>query len=124
MGPIRRFEDLLAWQVSRELASQVYRITRRGEFARDWKLSAQVQSAAVSITSNIAEGFERGSAAEFHKFLVIAKASCAEVRSQLYIASDIGYLTPEEFGKLQMLSERASCLVGALRESVRKNIKS
>ena len=67
--------------------------------------------------------FERGSAAEFHKFLVIAKASCAEVRSQLYVASDIGYLTPDEFGLLQKLSERAGCLVGALRESVRKHLK-
>src|SRR5437016_2032153 len=124
MGPIRRFEDLVAWQVSRELACQIYRVTRRGEFSRDRRLSAQVQSAAVSVTSNIAEGFERGSAAEFHKFLVIAKASCAEVRSQLYGASDIGYLTPEEFSLLQKLSERASCLVGALRESVRKHIKS
>ena len=81
-----RFEDLIAWQMSKELATHIYRISRNNELARDYRLAAQIQSAAVSVMSNIAEGFERASPGDFHRFLSIAKGSCAEVRSQLYLA--------------------------------------
>jgi len=91
MGHVGRFEDLIAWQKARELAKKIYEITRNDHFARDFGLSGQIQRTAVSIMSNIAEGFERDSRGDFHRFLTIAKASCAEVRSQLYIAFDIGY---------------------------------
>jgi four helix bundle protein len=84
-----RFEDLIAWQKARELARIVYQVSRKEAFAKDFGLASQVQRAAVSIMSNIAEGFERSNPREFHHFLVVAKASCAEVRSQLYLALDI-----------------------------------
>src|SRR4029079_1892049 len=85
-----KFEDLIAWRKARELTRRVYEITRAGEFAKDFRLSSQIQSAAVSIMSNIAEGFERSGLGEFHQFLSTAKASCAELRSQLYVALDAG----------------------------------
>ena len=84
MTQIRRFEDFIAWQKARELTKEIYLSTRSGEFARDYGLRDQIRRAAVSIVSNIAEGFERGSDREFSQFLVVAKASCAEVRAQLY----------------------------------------
>ena len=86
---ISKFEELIAWQKSRELVTAIYKVTNGKEFSRDFGLRDQIQRAAVSIMSNIAEGFERAGRAEFHQFLVIAKGSCAEVRSQLYVALDI-----------------------------------
>ena len=92
MAGVMRFEDLIAWQKARSLALEVYRTTRRKPFATDYNLTRQIQSAAISVMSNIAEGFDRASHGEFCQFLLIARASCAEVRSQLYIALDIGYV--------------------------------
>src|SRR3712207_4053166 len=92
MGRVERFEDLVAWQKARELTRLVYQVTKQGEFARDRGLAGQIQRAAVSIMSNLAEGFERGSRGEFHQFLSTAKASCAEVCSLLYVALDTDYL--------------------------------
>ena len=77
MGNVTRFEDLIAWQRARTLTTAVYSATREGQFARDFGLSGQIQRAAVSIMSNIAEGFERSGSGEFHQFLSMAKASCA-----------------------------------------------
>jgi four helix bundle protein len=70
--------------------------------------------------SNIAEGFERGNRREFHQFLFVAKASCAEVRSELYISFDVGYLSPDEFRDLMALAEEVSRIIGGLRSSVSK----
>src|SRR6266511_2737933 len=92
-----RFEDLVAWQKARALTASIYRATDSGNFARDFGLRDQVRRAAVSVMSNVAEGFERGKSAEFHQFLCIAKASCAEVRSQLYVALDVGHLNHQSF---------------------------
>jgi len=74
----KRFEELVVWQKARKLTDMVYELTRRREFARDFGLQDQLRRAAVSIMSNIAEGFERGSDTEFGRFLVIAKGSCGE----------------------------------------------
>jgi four helix bundle protein len=92
---IERFEDFIAWQKARVLAAEIYKVTDEGKFARDFGLKDQIRRAAISVMSNIAEGFERGRSAEFHQVLSIAKASCAELRSQLYIALDAGYLNQE-----------------------------
>ncbi len=120
---IERFEELIAWQKARVLTREIYEITRRGTFARDFGLSGQIQRAAVSIMSNIAEGFERGGRGEFHQFLSTAKASCAEVRSQLYVALDVGYLEQQKFHILLRQAEEVARIVGGLRASVAKQRK-
>jgi len=94
---IERFEDFIAWQKARTLTAKIYKVTGEGIFARDFGLRDQMRRAAVSIMSNIAEGFERGRPAEFHQFLSIAKGSCAELRSQLYVSLDAGYLSDPAF---------------------------
>ena len=120
---IERFEELIAWQKARVLTREIYEITRRGAFARDFGLSGQIQRAAVSIMSNIAEGFERGGRGEFHQFLSTAKASCAEVRSQLYVALDVGYLEEQTFHTLLRQAEEVARIAGGLRASVGKQRK-
>jgi len=80
---IERFEDLEVWQIARQLVKDVYRITSERRFSRDIGLSTQIQRTAVSIMSNIAEGFERKSKKEFIHFLYIAKGASGELRSQL-----------------------------------------
>ena len=89
---IEKFEDLIAWQKARSLQRDVYLHATRGRFAKDYVLSRQIRGAPLSMSSNIAEGFERGNRNEFTQFLSIAKASCAEVRNDLYLAADVGYL--------------------------------
>ena len=120
MAKIERFEDLVAWQKARELTKEIYRTTRDGVFAKDFSLRDQIRSASSSIMSNIAEGFERGGRPEFHQFLVIAKGSCAEVRSQLYVALDAEYLTNAEFLRLQKIAVEVAKIVSALRTAVQR----
>src|SRR5215216_6140 len=109
---VERFEDLVAWQKARVLTRAIYEVTRRGDFENDYGLARQIQRAAVSVMSNIAEGFERHSSAEFHHFLYIAKSSCAEVRSQLYVAFDIGYLDEPEFRRLLDQAQEVARVIG------------
>ena len=97
---IKKFEDLESWKKSRKLTNGVYEATAAGSFTRDFGLKDQIRRASISILSNIAEGFERGGDREFLQFLAIAKGSCGEVRAQLYIALDQGYLSQELFERL------------------------
>jgi four helix bundle protein len=120
MSKVDKFEDLIAWQKARELTKRIYEVTRQGDFAKDFGLKDQIQRAAVSMMDNIAEGFERGGRAEFHQFLSTAKASCAEVRSQLYVALDVGYIAQSGFDQLQSLAEEVAKILGGLRASVQK----
>ncbi len=120
MGRVSRFEDLIAWQRARELAVEVYRATGRGALAGDFGLREQMQRSGVSIPSNIAEGFERGTAAEFHRSVSTAKGSCAELRTQLYIAHDVGYLALEHFNPLMAKAEEVGRILGGLRSAVAK----
>jgi four helix bundle protein len=117
---VERFEELIAWQKARALTGEIYRITPEGYFAKDFGLAGQIQRAAVSIMSNIAEGFERGGRGEFHQFLSVAKASCAEVHSQLYVALDAHYLKQEDFMRLLIQAEEVGRIIGGLRASVAK----
>jgi len=117
---IQRFEDLIAWQKARELNREIYLLTNTGAFAKDFGLRDQIRRASVSISSNIAEGFDRSSRAEFHRFVVIAKASCAEVQSQLYLALDIGYLDHKEFEVLMAQAKEVAKILGGLRLSLQK----
>ena len=118
MAKVEKFEDLIAWQKARILNKEVYRISRIGKFSKDFRLASQIQSASISVMANIAEGFDRGRRAEFHQFLSIAKGSCGEVRSHLYAALDIGYLTQDEFKSLHELSEEVSKIINGLRGSI------
>jgi four helix bundle protein len=120
LSKIDRFEELIAWQKARELTRAIYQVTREGAFASDVSLARQVQRAAVSIMSNIAEGFERRGRREFQQFLFTAKGSCAEVRSQLYVAFDIGYIEESDFQRLLGQAEEVARVVGGLRASVEK----
>jgi four helix bundle protein len=119
-GGVQRFEDLRAWQKARELAASIYGVTRTGAFATDYGLSRQIQRAAVSVMSNVAEGFERGRRAEFAQYLSIAKSSCGEVRSQLYVALDAGYLDQITFDSLQARAEEVTRILGGLRSAVER----
>lgn len=121
---IEKFEDLIAWQKARELTREVYQISRQGAFAKDFGLSGQIQRASVSIMSNIAEGFERGGRSEFHQFLSVAKASCAEVRSLLYVSLDIKYIAKTKFEKILNKAEEVGRVVGGLRAAVAKQKKA
>ena len=95
----RSFEEIDVWKKSRELVNFIYRMTKNKDFSKDFSLRDQIRRAAVSVMSNIAEGFERGSNTEFIQFLYIAKGSAGEVRTQLFVALDMDYITRDEFQK-------------------------
>jgi four helix bundle protein len=121
MATYESFEELQAWQKARELVNKIYSVSKHGMFARDFPLRDQIRKAGVSIISNIAEGFDRGGTAEFVQFLSFAKGSAGEVRSQLYVAKDQGYLTSEDFDRLMELADETSRLIGGLMIYLRKS---
>jgi four helix bundle protein len=127
MATIERFEDIEAWQKARELAKNIYDVTAGGKFSRDFGLRDQMRRAAVSILSNIAEGFERGGDKEFVQFIAVAKGSSAEARAQLYVALDQAYINQETFERLSdstvQISRMLSGLMKYLRSSEYKGSK-
>ena len=116
---VRRFEDLEAWKFGRELAQSVYSLTRKERFSKDFGLSDQIRRASVSVMTNTAEGFERGSNKDFVRFLFIARGSAGEVRSLLYVALDQSYITEEEFNTTQDLCIQTSRIIWGLVKSLR-----
>lgn len=108
MTTAKRFEDLEVWQRAKELTNLTYRYSAEGTFARDFGLRDQLRRASVSIMSNIAEGFESQTQSIFIQYLGRAKGSAGEVRAQLYIAHEQGYLTTVEFEALKALAEICS----------------
>ena len=116
---IKRFEDIHAWQLSRELVRDIYRVSYEGLFAKDFGLQEQIRCAAVSIMSNIAEGFERDGNKEFANFLSIAKGSCGEVRAQLYVALDQKYISVQQFESLVHKCVQISVMLQAFRVTLR-----
>jgi four helix bundle protein len=108
MTTAKRFEDLEVWQKAKELTNLIYNDSSDGTFARDFGLRDQMRRAAVSIMSNIAEGFECQTQAMFIKYLAHAKGSAGELRAQLYIARDQGYITDEEFKTMFSMAEICS----------------
>ena len=108
MPTITRFEDIEAWKTARELTRMIYALTEQGKFAKDFGLKNQIQRASVSVMSNIAEGFESRTQAQFLEYLGRSKASSGEVRCQLYIALDLDYLTEEHFKKAFDLADKSS----------------
>jgi four helix bundle protein len=124
---VTNFEDLNVWKQARQLTQEIYRLTKTEKFLKDFGLRDQIRRAAISGMSNIAEGFERGGNQEFIQFLYVAKASCGEVRSQLYVALDQEYMTEHESEKLlqsfKRLSGMISNLITYLRQSEMKGDK-
>jgi len=111
MASIQKFEEIEAWQKGRQLTRRIYQLTSKGGFTRDFTLKDQIKRAAISITSNIAEGFERGGNREFIQFLAVAKGSTSELKSQLYTALDVGYITRDEFEELYQLAQSIVLLI-------------
>lgn len=118
MATINRFEDLICWKKARELTSGVYRAFKD---CRDFGFKDQIQRASVSVMSNIAEGFERGTREEFVNYLFIAKGSAGEVRAQCYAALDNEYLNIERFKYLSGLAAECSRLIQSFVEKVKAN---
>ncbi|HXU23559.1 MAG TPA: four helix bundle protein [Tepidiformaceae bacterium] len=121
MPAVERFEDLIAWQKARALAAAVYLATREDSFRKDFGLASQIQRSAVSVMANIAEGFERRRRTEFFRFLEIAKGSCAEVSSHLYVAFDVGYVAESQFLSLLGQASELQRILGGLKASVARS---
>lgn len=120
MATIKRFEEIDAWKVARELCLKIGTIIEEGSFKKSYRLIAQIKSSSGSIMDNIAEGFERGTRAEFIQFLGYSKGSCGEFRSQLYRASDRKYLNQKQFDELYLLAVRISAMLQKLIEYLQK----
>jgi len=116
----QRFEDIGAWQRGRELARLIYQITDRDPLARDFGLRDQLRRAAVSVVSNIAEGFERGGTGEFRQFLSQAKGSAGEIRAQLYVALDAGLVSQKEFEAAYALADETGRMIAGLIRYLRQ----
>ena len=114
MTTLKNFEDLDSWKKARELASNVYALTRKENFSRDFGLTNQIQRAAGSVMHNIAEGFEAGYDAEFARFLKMARRSAGEVQSELYLALDAQYITNDELKKTYDLTVESKKLINGL----------
>jgi four helix bundle protein len=108
---IERFEDIIAWQKAKLLTVQIYRMF---EEHKDYGFKDQIQRASVSVMNNIAEGYERKSNKEFKQFLFIAKGSCGEVRSMLYLAKELNKISEKDFNILFTLSEEISKILSGL----------
>jgi four helix bundle protein len=124
MATFQSFEEIEAWQKARGLTREIYAVSNKGAFSKDFGMRDQIRRASVSIMSNIAEGFERGGTREFIQFLSMAKGSSGEVRSQLYVAVDQGYIDKETFEQLYALASEASRMITGLMKYLRKsNVK-
>lgn len=119
MATIQKFEDLICWQRARELVKFVYDISKYRNFENDRGLQDQIRRAAVSVMSNIAEGFDRGTKLEFIHYLFIAKGSCGEVKTQLYIAYDVGYIDISKFQKGIGLCDESSRLIMSFTQKLK-----
>lgn len=120
MALIKRFEDIIGWQEARKLVKDVYQITNKGDFSKDFGMRDQIQRAAVSVMTNIAEGFDCDSQAEFARFLGYSRRSAVEIQSLLYAALDIGYINKTTFDTQYQQAEKAKALIGGLKTSLKK----
>lgn len=121
MATIRQFEELIVWKKARELTKEIYKEFR---YLKDYGFKDQIQRASVSIMSNIAEGFERGTKQEFLNYLYIAKGSAGEVRAQLYVALDNQYLNIGTFKYLNSLVLECSRLISSFINKVKTGTPS
>ena len=108
MATYKRFEDLPIWQEARTFSKKIYEVSKKSEFAKEYRLCSQIHASSGSIMDNIAEGFECDGNGEFRQFLFIAKGSCGETRSQIYRAYDYGFLDETTFEELKNQSVEIS----------------
>jgi four helix bundle protein len=118
---IKNFEDLEIWKEARRLTQEIYNISKAPRFSKDFSLCNQMQGAAISMMSNIAEGFERGGNQEFIQFLYIAKGSCDELRSQLYVALDQGHIDQKAAENLLISLKRLSVMIKHLIDHLKRS---
>jgi four helix bundle protein len=127
MATVKSFEELDVWKLARDLSKEIYALTQKGTFSKDYGLKDQINKSSGSIMDNIAEGFDRGGNREFIQFLSIAKGSCAEVRSQLARALDRNHLMQETFeilnDKANLISKKLNGLINYLNNSNMKGMK-
>ena len=120
----KSFEEIEAWQKGVALAETIYKVTTKPPFDKDWSLRDQMRRAVVSISSNLAEGYERDSDAEFNRFVLIAKGSCGELRTQSILAGRIGYLSSEEATQLIKECGELSSMLSGLSKYLIRSIHS
>lgn len=113
MAKIEKIEELKVWQLAIELTNSIYTITNGAFFSKDFALRDQIRKSAISVPSNIAEGFERNSTNQFIYFLIIAKGSAGELRTQLLIAKHQNYITESEFDKINLEAVEVSKKLGS-----------
>ena len=121
MTAVTRFEDLIAWQEARALVKMIYKITSDGSFSKDFGMRDQIQRAAVSVMTNIAEGFDCESTAEFARFLGIARRSAVEIQSLLYAALDVEYIKQDTFKSHYEQAKKCRAIIGGSKQSALKN---
>lgn len=121
MATFQSFEEIEVWQTARDFVREIYAVTGNDRFARDYGLCSQIRRAAVSIISNVAEGFERNGSGEFVQFLSIAKGSTGEVRAQLYVALDQKYIDEATFERLSRTSGEISRQIGGFMNYLRRS---
>jgi four helix bundle protein len=119
MALIKKFEDIIAWQEARKLVASIYKLTSTGALAKDYGMRDQIQRAAVSAMTNIAEGFDCESKVEFARFLGFARRSAVEVQSLLYAAFDVGYINEQTFKAEYQQAEKTKALIGGLKHSLK-----
>ena len=118
MALIERFEDIQAWQEARKLVKMIYALTNKEPFSKDYGMKDQIRRAAVSAMTNIAEGFDCESKAEFARFLGFARRSAVEVQSLLYAALDVDYINQAEFDLHYEQARKAKALIGGFKRSL------
>ncbi len=121
---IDRFEDIEAWQLARELTREIYRLTKKPPFSKDYGLKDQIRAAAGSSMHNIAEGFDSETTPEFIRFLSYAQRSCTEVQSELYVGLDENYIDEAEFKATYELAGRTRAAIRGFMNYLRRYVKS
>ena len=124
LAKVERFEDLICWQKARVLVREIYSLTRHDHFSRDFRLRDQLRSAAVSVMSNIAEGFARFHKRDFIRFLDIAQSSAAEVSSLLYVVVDQNLVQQSDIQKIRQLTDDTRKVTLGLLRYVKKSIEN
>ena len=124
MSIIKSFEELIIWQESRKFANNIYKLTKNFPQEELYSLTSQVRRAAISIMSNIAEGFDRRTTKEFTSFLIIARASVSEVQNDLYVSLDLNYINKESFKTTYNHAQKIAKLINGLITYLRSQSES